>query len=137
MYTTTWGPADPNKATQNFHSKEYVMRMRKFVEAVLQYTGAAKITVIGHSMGVTIGRKVIKGGNAIDHIAGTYNVGPSLSSKVNVFIGLAGANLGLASCAMPTLPTCGNKDGFYPGSSLSVVHTPSDFLDSMNKDGIP
>lgn len=31
MYTTTWGPADPNQAQSNFHSKEYVTRMRAFV----------------------------------------------------------------------------------------------------------
>lgn len=31
MYTTTWGPADPNQAQQNWHKKEWIMRMRAFV----------------------------------------------------------------------------------------------------------
>jgi len=35
---------------------------RAFVEAVLQYTKADKVHIVGHSMGVTIGRKVAKGG---------------------------------------------------------------------------
>jgi triacylglycerol lipase len=62
MYTTTWGPADPNKASNNTHNKDYIMRIRAFVEAVIKYTGVPKVNIIGHSMGVTIGRKVIKGG---------------------------------------------------------------------------
>jgi len=36
--------------------------LRAFTEAVIAYTGAAKIDVIGHSMGVTLSRRVIKGG---------------------------------------------------------------------------
>lgn len=46
--------------------------MRAFVEAVIEYTGAPKVNIIGHSMGVTIGRKVIKGGSATDHVSGNY-----------------------------------------------------------------
>lgn len=72
MYTTTWGPANPNQASNNSHIKEYVLRLRAFVEAVIKYTGAPKVNIIGHSMGVTLGRKVIKGGIATDHSAGTY-----------------------------------------------------------------
>jgi len=36
--------------------------LRAFTEAVLNYTGAEKINVISHSMGVTLSRRVIKGG---------------------------------------------------------------------------
>jgi hypothetical protein len=72
--------------------------MRAFTEAVLAYTKASQIAVISHSMGVTLGRKVIKGGHGVDHKAGTYEVGSSLAGKVKVFIGLAGANLGLVAC---------------------------------------
>jgi triacylglycerol esterase/lipase EstA (alpha/beta hydrolase family) len=52
--------------------------MRAFLEAVIKYTGAAQVNVIGHSMGVTIGRKIIKGGSATDSKEGTYDVGSSL-----------------------------------------------------------
>lgn len=78
-------------------------------------------------MGVTLGRKVIKGGSAEDHVDGSYNVGPSLSSKVKTFIGLAGANYGLTACySTSILPTCNGKDGFYPGALASSG--PSKFL---------
>ncbi len=40
LYTTTWGPANPNAASQNNHAKKYVMQIRAFVEAVLAYTKA-------------------------------------------------------------------------------------------------
>lgn len=40
--------------------------MRAFVEAVLNYTKATQVNIIGHSMGVSIGRKIVKGGNAQD-----------------------------------------------------------------------
>lgn len=69
-------------------------------------------------MGVTLARKAIKGGNAIDHSSGTYNVGPSLKDKVKTFIGLAGANLGLTACwTASAITTCNTKDGFFPGAS--------------------
>jgi triacylglycerol esterase/lipase EstA (alpha/beta hydrolase family) len=35
------------------------MFVRKFIEAVLDYTRADKIYVVGHSMGVTLARKAI------------------------------------------------------------------------------
>lgn len=134
LYTTTWGPANPNAASNNYHSKEYVTRLRAFVEAVIAYTGAQKVNIIGHSMGVTLGRKVIKGGNAIDHSAGNYDVGPSLKNKVKTFIGLAGANLGLTACwTATTMPTCGTKDGFFPGAMPSSG--PSTFLNDLNVNG--
>lgn len=40
--------------------------MRAFVEAVLAYTGSPQVSIVTHSMGVTIGRKIIKGGKAQD-----------------------------------------------------------------------
>ena len=37
-------------------------------------------------MGVTLGRKVIKGGQVTDHIVGKYDLGVSLKDKVSIFI---------------------------------------------------
>jgi len=34
------GPANPNLASQNDHRKDYVMFVRKFIEAVIEYTKA-------------------------------------------------------------------------------------------------
>ena len=134
MYTTTWGPADPNLASQNYHSKEYVMQVRAFIEAVMNYTKADTINIISHSMGVTLARKAIKGGIGVDHEKGNYDVGESLAKKVKTFIGIAGGNLGLTSCySATTLPTCNIKAGFFPGAT-SFSH-PSDFLNDLNVRG--
>jgi hypothetical protein len=38
------------------------MHLRRWVEAVIGYTQATKVDIITHSMGVTLGRKVVKGG---------------------------------------------------------------------------
>lgn len=82
----------------NNHKKSYVLQMRAFVEAVLAYTKASHVNVVSHSMGVTIARKIIQGGQARDQTLGYYDVGPSLKEKVKNFVGLAGGNLGLTAC---------------------------------------
>ena len=117
LYAITWGDADASSAANNYHSKENVMRLRKFVEAVLAYTGASKVDIIGHSMGVTLGRKVVKGGYGYDpNDGGSYYVGSSLTSSVDAFVGIAGANQGLVSCYYASgVPTCDDVNGFYPG----------------------
>ena len=61
IYTTTWGVGWGDNALCNF-SSSFLEYNRAFAEAVLAYTGAPKIDVIGHSMGVSIGRSIIKGG---------------------------------------------------------------------------
>ena len=133
MYTITWGPFDPNKATLNHHTREIVLLYRAFAEAVLAYTGATQINVIAHSMGVTIARKVFKGGPAIDQ-AGSYDVGSSLTNRVNSFIGLAGANLGLTACYNGNhIPTCSDIDGFNPGSL--PTSGPSKYLADLKSGG--
>lgn len=49
-------------------------------------------------MGVSIGRKIIKGGNTVDHLQGNYTLGSTLHDKVKLFVGIAGANFGLTAC---------------------------------------
>ncbi|HYC88553.1 MAG TPA: lipase family protein [Thermoanaerobaculia bacterium] len=118
LYATTWGPANSAFSSQQYHSKEYLTRIRAFIQAVKAYTGAAKVDIVTHSMGVTLTRKAIKGGSGNDSLAGgAYNLGASLTSSVDTFVGIAGANRGLTTCYMtgPTTPTCGNTNGFYPG----------------------
>lgn len=118
LYATTWGPANAAFSSQQYHSKDHLTRLRAFVTAVKTYTGAAKVDIVTHSMGVTLMRKVIKGGSGNDSLAGgTYNLGGSLTSWVDTFVGIAGANRGLTTCYLsgPTTPTCGSTNGFYPG----------------------
>lgn len=118
LFATTWGPANSALASQQYHSYDYLTRLRAFVQAVKAYTGATKVDIVAHSMGVTLGRKIIKGGPGNDSLAGgSYNLGSALTSSVDTFVGIAGANRGLTSCYLsgPTTPTCGSTNGLYPG----------------------
>jgi len=108
--------------------------LRKFVEAVLAYTGAKKVHIISHGLGVTLARKVIKGGSGQDHHAGYYDLGVSLKQYVNSFIAIAGYNMGLISCAAGSVvPFCSKQDGFYPGTVLGTGL--SDYLADLNLHG--
>ena len=49
--------------------------VRAFIEAVITYTKASHIVVVSHSMGVTLARKVIKGGKGYDQHVGEYEIG--------------------------------------------------------------
>ena len=83
-------------------------------------------------MGVTVARTVLQGGTAVDSTEGSYQVGPSLQSKVKNFVGLAGANYGLTACwNLNSIPTCSNIDGFNPGA-LSTTG-PSKLFAGLNK----
>ena len=134
LYATTWGPADAHKAGDQYHSKENLSQVRSFIEAVLEYTGADHVNVVSHSMGVTLSRKAIKGGMGWDGLAGGYyDLGRPLTDKVDTFVGIAGANQGLASCfkAGPTNPTSGITNGFYPGIAPGGIGQ-SWFLQNLN-----
>ncbi len=130
LFATTWGPANPGRAGEQTHSFANVARVRAFIEAVLAYTGAEKLDLIAHSMGVTLARKAILGGE----LAGK-DLGPPLSDRIDTFVGIAGANLGLTACyqAVESQPTCSAEDGFYPGRlSLFGISGTSDFLAHLN-----
>lgn len=129
LYATTWGPADPDKAGDQVHSAEHVKRIRGFIEAVLAYTGAERLDVIGHSMGVTLARRAILGGTFDGH-----DLGPPLTDRVDTFVGIAGANRGLTACFFSRhAPTCSDQDGFFPGyASFWGVGGLSDFLRELN-----
>eukprot|EP00347_Sterkiella_histriomuscorum_P009206 403342120 len=133
LYVTTWGAGNQLMSSQNYHSQEFLTYLRKFTEAVIAYTNATKINVIGHSMGVTLGRRVIKGGD-VKSTFYPFNLGPSLADKVDTFIGIAGANYGLVTCQYvgSMMPTCNTLNGFYPGTAKDIGL--ASFLKELNDD---
>eukprot|EP00347_Sterkiella_histriomuscorum_P024524 403330808 len=135
LYITTWGPANKDLASNQVHSKEYLEYLRKFTEAVIAYTGAKKINVMGHSMGVTLARRVIKGGK-VNAATNPFSLGASLADKVDTFIGIAGANYGLTACYVaPLYQTCNSLNGFYPGYAIGPMGL-SSYLYDLNQDSI-
>lgn len=120
LYATTWGDGNKDHDYTRIHDFDTLHRLRKFFEAVLAYTGAEKIDVITHSMGVTLGRKIIKGGRLVGDEQGR-SLGAPLNHHVDTFVGICGANLGLVNCYSfaDMLPTCNAVNGYYPGTSDS------------------
>ncbi|CAJ0957112.1 unnamed protein product, partial [Mesorhabditis belari] len=118
LYATSWGDTNALNANGRTHNCSNVLRLRRFVEAVLKYTGAPKVSFITHSMGVTLGRKLIKGG-PISASDGNCDVGAALTKNVDVYVGLSGANYGLCTCEASgaLYPTCNKDDGLWPGDS--------------------
>ncbi|KAL3089448.1 hypothetical protein niasHT_020872 [Heterodera trifolii] len=106
-----------------------LLRLRRFVEAVLIYTNAEQIHIVAHSMGVTLARKVIQGGFA--HIGGDSgdeknaspnkcHLGNPIRHRVHTLVGIAGANFGLCLCtanlAVLSSPACNKEIGFWTHS---------------------
>uniref|UniRef100_A0AC35TKJ3 Lipase n=1 Tax=Rhabditophanes sp. KR3021 TaxID=114890 RepID=A0AC35TKJ3_9BILA len=113
LFSFTWGK-DRNlgNAGSRTHDCDTLVRLRKFIDAVMQYTNKTQINIISHSMGVTLGRGLIRGQ--------ICNLGKSIEDKINVFIGIAGGCYGLCACsgaASNIYPSCGKDTGFFPGNS--------------------
>ena len=86
-------------------------------------------------MGVTLGRQVVKGGK-VNAAENPFDLGPSLANKVDTFIGIAGANWGLATCyELPEYQTCNKNNGFYPGYAVGPLGL-SKYLTDLNKNSI-
>jgi hypothetical protein len=101
LYAIGWGGKGALNAASNHHKADYMISIRRFIAAVKGYTKAAKVDVISHSMGVTLARKAIKGGNAYntyDRSGTAVALGASLKTSVDTFVGIAGGNRGLNSC---------------------------------------
>ena len=72
-------------------------------------------------MGVTLSRRVLKGG-LVKAAESPFDLGPPLTPNIDNFLGLAGANYGLINCgleAMKMLPVCSPLNGFYPGTDIT------------------
>lgn len=136
LYAFTWGPANALYSAQQYHSYKYLSEIRAFIQAVKEYTGASKVDIITHSMGVTLARKAIKGGSGYDAEAGgNYNLGNTLGF-IDTFVGISGANQGLVSCYQTggSTKTCSSTNGLYPGYLYYGwgPYDVSDFLTDIN-----
>ena len=134
LYATTYGPARVESAlTEAYqHSVENVLRIRLFIELILDYTGAEHVNVIAHSLGTTIARRALLGGMVEDQNH-QIDLGPPLTHSVKTFISIAGAHLGLSSCYFSASPVCSADLGLYPGqlTPLGVVGR-SRLLETLN-----
>ena len=63
-----------------------------------------------------------------------FALGAPLTDRIETFIGISGANHGLALCFMAeSTPTCSDEDGFFPGyPSFFGVIGESDLLSEIN-----
>ncbi|PIO66068.1 triacylglycerol lipase [Teladorsagia circumcincta] len=120
LYATTWGDAWGSGSVldsySTMHTCSNLLFLRRFIEAVIQYTGAKKVDVIAHSVGVVLARKALKGGSLVG-TDGNCTLGAPLTAKIDTFVGIAGPNYGLCVCQLAqTVPAwCNALDGLYPG----------------------
>lgn len=115
MYGMTWGSGNIADVGFNTHTKKFETEVRAFIQAVKEYTGADKVDIVSHSMGVTLARKAVEGGPG-EGSDGKYNLGKPLTDSVDTFVGIAGANRGLTSTfELPNVPAANRIDGFFPG----------------------
>lgn len=108
------------QATQqlNYHTPTRAALIRDFIVAVKAYTGAPKVNILAHSMGVTVALHGITSGN--------------LWGSIDRFLNVAGGLKGLSSClavgfANPAFPTCGSQNlfnanifGFWPDGAAGA-----------------
>ena len=113
LFAVTWlAPSARSYKLLNFHDEGKADQVAGFINDVLAYTGAARVDLVGHSMGVTVGLHALDRGG--------------LWGRVRRIVSIAGGLRGLATCvpfgpANPTVPTCGAQNqldsdvfGFYP-----------------------
>jgi pimeloyl-ACP methyl ester carboxylesterase len=97
IYRPNWG--SKTCAACNDHGSANTNPVKSSMQSALSHSCTGKIDVVGHSMGVTLAMKAI---NELGY-----------ASKVNTFIGIAGAQHGLNSCGVYPFnviaPTCGSN----------------------------
>lgn len=127
LYGITYGDREITTSYKKYFSCEVLQNHRRFIEFVLHYTKSAKVNIIAHSMGVSIARKVIQGGELSSN-GESCDMGPSLSHRIGTFIALASANYGMCPCQHAfAFPACGTETGFWPGHCSETSCSSQDF----------
>ncbi|HZR10508.1 MAG TPA: hypothetical protein VFA79_18120 [Myxococcales bacterium] len=117
---------DPTHRSGAAHSTEAnVPDLRAFVDAVLAYTGAKRVDVVAHSLGVTLTREWMRQD-------GAYR-------RVRALVAIDGPNHGIIDCSPSPLNffQLPSQGGFTPQSAICLEygsdHTP--LLSALNKHG--
>jgi len=103
--------ASPTNRSSGAHSTvANIPDLRRFVQAVLDYTGARQVDIVGHSLGVTLARAWLRTDHAF-HL-------------VRRFVAIDGPNHGIINCSPSPLnfyqlPASG---GFTPDSALCLEY---------------
>lgn len=107
IFRPDWGYKSALQASLNSHDSTNTGKVKTSINSALSTSCTGKIDVMGHSMGVTLAMK------AINELG--------VSSRVDSFVGIAGAQHGLLSCGVypynVATPTCGSQ-GLSVGSPL-------------------
>ncbi|KAI6194746.1 hypothetical protein M3Y96_01157500 [Aphelenchoides besseyi] len=122
VFGTTWGDGGVTPAGIVEMKCAYVKQLRSLIIAVYEYTGQ-KVDIVAYSMGSPLARKAILGGLCVDT---REIVGQPLTSLVDTFLSVAGANSGTTLCFVPIpVGTCNKRNG---------LHCDSEFLADINKE---
>lgn len=140
LYGITVGPGDAAHGHLVDLQTSEILRVRRFLEAVLDYTGADQVDVMGHSKGVLIARRALKGGKLFDEDSQKWvDLGPPLGpgegcrDKVDTFLGIAGPNHGINWGAFtPFINQMSPARGMHP--EVPFLGGLSDFLAELNAD---
>uniref|UniRef100_A0A0N5BR56 Lipase n=1 Tax=Strongyloides papillosus TaxID=174720 RepID=A0A0N5BR56_STREA len=123
MYAYTYGDRDMKTAYSREMRCNLVVQANRFIAAVLEYTGAKQVDVIGHSMGVSIARKAIIGGRFIDDDENCPEF-EMLNDRVRNFVSISGAHYGMCLCTKDLsifAKACGQDFGFYSGGRCDTA----------------
>ena len=113
LYAMTWGPGSMLKGVVQPFSVKDAADVRTFANAVLAYTGAKKVSLVGHSMGGPLSYEAAAGGKAFGDRFDVVDLGAPL--PVERLVSVAGVFRGSApASALPLTKVGSLSDGVHP-----------------------
>lgn len=130
VYSTTYGEGIVGKVIGGLGDmRDSSVEVGEFVDKVLDSTGSAKVNLVGHSEGTTVGAYYIKFDGGRDVVKNFVGFGSNFKGTT-----LLGLNK-LINYLVPRLPNTANFVDELCGACLQFI-APSDFLDDLNDGGI-